>query len=350
MQEFIMTFSVTGIRNSDLNPFNVPRSLSSYVTGECTPDGACSFSFSGEFANVGREKDEFWKSLTPSEIKTLKDLIYYQFNNEFVVNALKSRIFSKSNEYLNQVAEKMGSSEKFSVTNFYPVDRDALISDLYLMQIDPVENHISIGQECAAVLNGWTDDISLQSVLGVMAHELGHRILKHFERHIAFGLELNGISVESLDDITTMLKSNCKEFPQKESVKRICQYLNNYYEKFSKRFDPTEIVIQKKPEFYRDQEREADLLTMRDPYLARGVRDQIVRLIENCEKNPKFKPFCFVYNIHTSTHPSAISRIQYLTRALCGEYPEENRDICPNAGLRYQGNSTCPAVDLSYKY
>ncbi len=231
------------------------------------------------------------------------------------------------------------------------------------MAIDYFKNHLFIGQEWAFVLNGWSNDFAEQAARGFMAHEVAHSILKHTEREIAFGLKLQGISVESLNDVREFLyaavESHFKEPPKTESAKRlyfrVLDFMNNYIgdseeHKFYRMLKGLRrSIIQKIPEFYRNKEKEADLLTLRDPYLARGLRDYLTRVIEKCKKHPEFK--CSDHSMDTVTHPSRVSRIEYITRALCVEYPKENSDICPgDARLRSRANSTCPVADLSYDY
>ncbi len=237
---------------------------------------------------------------------------------------------SLANEHLNRVVEKMGALGQFSVTEYDPNPIN--------MHNKGIKNQMRIGEKMADVLNGGNTEFTVQSALGLMAHEVAHRILKHNEQTIAFLLESQGIPVKSLDDLVEVLSGT----PETQSAKRLFIDYHNWAsgetpESVEKLINS---VNQKISEFYRNQEKEADLLTMRDSYLARGLRDYFVRIIENCEKNPEFH--CSVSYVDDEKHPSTVSRIHYMTRALCQEYPEENSDICPDTDSRY-GSYTATA-------
>jgi hypothetical protein len=256
------------------------------------------------------------------------------------VSATNSKLpeFSVANQYLNEVAREMGALGQYAVTEYDPNP-----VNMYMQG----NNKMRIGKIMADVLNGDSTEFIVQSALGVMAHELAHRILKHHERINAFLLESQGIPVKSLDDLIEVLSGN---IPKTHSGKSLFIDFHNW----ASRQTPESIdqlknsLSQNNPEFYRNIEREADLLTMRDSYLARGLRDHFVKVIEDCEKT--LKPHCNISYVDGKKHPSTVSRIHYMTRALCNEYPEENKDICPDRNVAYRSNATCPVVDLCYRY
>jgi peptidase M48-like protein len=342
--------------------YSRPSLLGTYIIGSCNvtkTDAECSFKQLRPFEDANRI-DEVWRSLTSSDIQTFKDLFSYTRN---VDPALVSRLLARPNEHFVQVAKRIGATnpEEFSVEK---LERDSVVfKESFDTMSSDYKNRFWIGQELAFVLNRWSDDFTEQAVLGLMAHEAGHSILKHTVREIAFALKLQGIPVESLDDVTELLhafESKFKELPKTESAKRLYSrvvdlmwrycYGCSLEQKFGQMLGHIRAsAIEKVPDLYRNKEWEADRFTMRDPFLARGLREYLIRILEKCKANPKAN--CSKHYVDSTTHPAIISRIQSLTRSLCDGYPKENSDICPgDARLRSRANSTCPVADLSYDY
>jgi hypothetical protein len=205
------------------------------------------------------------------------------------------------------------------------------------------------------VLNGWDNRYSRQSVLGVLAHEVAHRILRHNEQRVAWGLQAAGVPVESLEDIEEVLqtlKSQEEKLSQKELVQRLFQSTKranltdiiSIEKKLSKKesvqrlfqsmkkANLTDIisirerlestVTQHLPDL-REQEFEADLFTLRIPEYARGLRDGFVQLLNHCRKKMPCR-----HDEDGLTHPAMSRRIDRLTNAICETYPEQNRDLC----------------------
>ena len=100
-----------------------------------------------------------------------------------------------------------------------------------------------------------------------------------------------------------------------------------------------EAAFKEHPTFQREQEKEADLLTLKDPYLARGLRESFYNGMERhaaeCQNKPSMDPAA-VYK-DSDTHPSHEARVDYLTDALCREFPQSHQDLCSQPR-----NGTCP--------
>ncbi len=99
---------------------------------------------------------------------------------------------------------------------------------------------------------------------------------------------------------------------------------------------PLQYVYEMTP-FYskREEEVKADLLSLRHPILARGLRDSFQhmlegqqRAIESCKLRSSADKCIRLYSKKEGYHPSHVERVQYLTEALCVQYPKENPDIC----------------------
>ncbi len=177
------------------------------------------------------------------------------------------------------------------------------------------------------------------------------------DENYKIALESIGCKIESWEDISEFKKAFQEDFqilPEKESAKHLCVAFLDYHHKYTDEKIKNEIIRStdwkqvwnslvndfKKthPEWDRDDERRADLHTLRDPALARGLRDYLFRHITNCKANHKD---CSVLEKDSPSHPSVTNRVTYLTQALCKNYPEENRDLCPDA--RLPRNATCPS-------
>jgi hypothetical protein len=290
--------------------------------------------------------NQVWKSLTPIEIQKFKDY----FGDLLPMDQrLKDHLFLKPSELINQVAKRIGSSDlgEFSITDFHDHLEGMSVS---------VDNQVKIGKEIAYALNGWSHTLSPQEILGGFAHEVGHRIAKYQERQCRGALALQGIPVESLEDAKEFLlviHKGSEEFLTRQSAKRLyASFINNEEiavlsknERRGNMFTMMDLFIllacNRNPEYLRNEERVADLYTMRDPVLGRGLRDFFLRRLDRCKNIESYPcPDDDIY--YMKSHPPTSERIRYLTDALCDAYPKENSDICSN----YRPNATtttCPS-------
>lgn len=216
------------------------------------------------------------------------------------------------------------------------------------MKIDR-SNGISMGSEYAFGLNG-SGKHSRQQLFGLIGHETAHRILQHHERGAASILAFHGIPVESLEaagEFVDAGASNFKELPKTESGKRLVEAFLKFAEG---KGDPNQVyrdmyqsAMKANPNLSRDQEKEADMLTLRDSYLARGLRDYFAQEVYEQEaKCAKKNLDCSSLYKDSDTHPSLPTRKGYMTRGLCGVYPKENQDLCGDLARGTIRNGTCP--------
>jgi len=101
--------------------YSRPSLLGTYITGTCNvtkTDADCSFKQLRPFEDANRI-DEVWRSLTSSDIQTLKNLFSYTSD---VDPALVSRLLARPNKHFVQVAKRMGATnpEEFSVAELHP--------------------------------------------------------------------------------------------------------------------------------------------------------------------------------------------------------------------------------------
>ncbi len=281
--------------------------------------------------------NEEFMSLTPAEIQAFKTYMRY-----FKCKAVTDRLFSATENDLRIVAEQMGA------LNFakFNVDRDNVIYDSVSLfnpahssydkcSIAPLwidnESVLHIGGSYIYSLQNWDGPYSRKEALGILAHEVAHRALLHAERSIVRALLTKQIFVESPEDVSELLNAlKSGSYPQKESVNQLLKDVSYFMKQTLARDFPPNIadtvflsLVRPKDSFEqsRSNEIEADLYTLKDPILGRGLRDSFQRQIINC-------PNCYHLRTDSETHPSMMSRVALLTENICRMYKEQNKDIC----------------------
>jgi len=267
--------------------------------------------------------DEDWASMTQQEKTDLNT-----FYSEFPCNAISEKFRTGVIKTVQDIAKRMGFSnpEQISIGEIGKM----------VMNID-FENKIGVEIDVAKVLNGFSSRYSHQTASGAIAHEIAHRILKHHEQRQLFKLMQMGIHVNSLDTVSDFLISRkLKEPPKTEAGKQLMEVYSKIRSKgiCSTNFILEEKVLREIADLSRNQEKEADLLTFRDPYLARGMRDYLNTQIETCKEIsrlvPSFKEIYARLEKDTEEHPATVERRDYMTEGLCRNHRKENQDICIN--------------------
>jgi hypothetical protein len=254
------------------------------ILGKSTKETCC-FKFAPILASDSELNDETWNFLSQGDNFRAIDEILHRRG---YVPKVTARLFDKVRQELRMVAEKMGAADpaQFSFEGIYLKN---LFDDENIHAIGAFvssDSQVKMSPDFVYALNGWPSRFSFRQVSGVLAHEVAHRILQHHEKANALG------DLGKIDNL----------------------HLN--------------------------QEIEADLLSTTVSEYGRGARDALVNLIEKC--NQQGFPSCSSHYKQHKTYPSTIQRIEYLTEALCAQYPSKNRDICPDSLIQRLGNATCP--------
>lgn len=280
--------------------------------------------------------DYQWSTITKDEIDAFKVILTQSSG----CMAPRNRLIQSASLETQEVARMMGFNEvnELSVSqarrNAFGVE-SIPGAEIY------VNNHVTLAQNLVFSLNGWEGSDSRKEARGVLAHEISRRICKHHERLIARAFEILGLSVESFEDMFPFfeaLYSGFKGLPNPESSASANRLMENFMEvvvrnrmkgKYDQAISETlleEAQNQAYSELSLQFEEEADRLIVKIPEFARGQINYFSNQIAACEKD--FSSNCEVYYTDSSSHPSHIKRIQYLTQALCEKAPEENSDLC----------------------
>lgn len=231
-------------------------------------------------------KDGDWESMMeePKNIVEMQDMRHYIWFNE-PCQGIKSRLMAAANTELNKIAKELGSKEN----NMLSIE---LKENLTPDTIQDSSTQLNLGKIDVMALAGleYEKGKLKQQVSGSVAYEIARRLLEH-------GKKLQAASPEDKNEL---------------SVKFV---------------------------------KEADLFTLKTPYLARGLLDSLGRQVSVAKDiwdGFKHKPVPYevwdevnaarenlVDSIRTDGNPSLTSRYNHLLEAVCDKYPKENRDICP---------------------
>lgn len=334
--------SITPFDTSSVLPLDVPS-----ISVQCV-NNLCSYVLRPGVCE--KLSDAEWQSLTPRVIEVFKN---YLAGNEFIdetmplidddrpprqCDAVTKRLFAKVATDFRDVVESMGGNpNQISVKNTFFRGgnvKNAFISPPYDLSISPA---------LVYALYGWEESPrARQMALGILAHESAHRILKHSERGIARVIKASGISVskEESKNISLMIQKVANILGTFKSQDDQARFLSRFRE------------LVKNAVLNSNDEKEADLLTMRNPFYARGLRDSIFKELNDCRQIEKRLETLYgsglslACDVGVAPHPARSSRIKYLTDALCDEYPKENRDICRDSAVRNWNNGTCAVFDV----
>lgn len=209
-------------------------------------------------------KDGDWESMTLQEKKALTRY----FISKKPCDTLQSKLINDVTKAVRNIAKKLDYKKASKLS----VMINSGIS--YGME----KNTIKMNYEQACNLIGWNSPEQQNQASGNIAHEIGHKAKNHVKKAQDY---------EKLNP--------------------------NYYQA---------------SEFMKNQEKEADLFTLKVPHFARGLLDDMKITIEICSKLGEDENCREVYQ-DSDTHPSELKRADYLTKALCEQYPQFNQDICP---------------------
>lgn len=216
-------------------------------------------------------KDGDWKSMTPQEKNALMN--YFKFAEP--CEGLKSKLAHEARKVAKKIAKKMDYIKASQVS--VKLDQNLVNS----MDIDS-DSTIRMPYDEAFNLIGWNSPEKKQQASGAVAHEIGHGIKEHSQKIRIYNI---------LND------------PDNDQWKEYRKILE------------------------KEQEKEADFLTLKVPYYARGLRDYFKADIENCINSNKIANCIYLFQ-DSDTHPSHLTRMYYLSKALCEQHPELNQDIC----------------------
>lgn len=262
-----------------------------------------------EFIN-GLENNDFEKL-------SLRAYILSNFISNTPCDSLSSKLISETTKVVHKIAKQMqyDNSEKITVK---------------LKDEAPSIHHdgiLTMRPGYAFSLIGWKTPDDQQMASGMVAHEVAHRILLHAEKtkvlsfkHEGYDVSLKVISeiFQESDPDKAIISKEIKEFLDRLLIRQLS------YKPASKKTAEAELTKSN-----RAQEKEADLLTLRVPYFARGIRNGFHSDFEACKSDKKQD--CSGFYKADSLHPSVVTRLKYMTEALCHQYPEENQDICKNS-------------------
>lgn len=262
--------------------------------------------------------DEDWQSMTAQETS---DMQHY-FNKYTVCRELTSRFDDDVTSIIYRVAQQMEYNKPLTIEledrttaalkwlGIIANDTDST-SDLPSIYIN-TDDKITMSNSVAYDLIGWNGIERRNEALGTMAHEISHRILNHIELRLGLLYNLQGLG-------------SCPTFDESE-----------YQSSNSSISSPTANLELNKMK--RNQEKEADLFTLKIPELGRGMRDALNRIIEEnknrcsnqLDTSSRTQDFCKSLFKHSdeSSHPPMVTRLNYMTEALCLKYPELNQDNC----------------------
>lgn len=315
-----------------------------------------------EIQNKWLCKSESFKdldSLSQTDLSILENCL-------FDPTEIQDELMDRVQNELKKVARKMGAKNP----DRFKAKLDISISG-HNAGIDSL-GVAYVGIEYPLAMVGLSKEVTRNQALGVLAHEVAHRILRHQEVAFASGLKLLGVNVESLEDVSELLKIASFKFrrtPTRTSAKVLLQDFkklgpmetmecwsdkgrlesrfkqrarNLHTIDLSTRFYIVKLITQLNPIYDPvSHEREADLLTLRFLPYARGLREAF---ITDCT-DPKqcIEPI--------PGHPTFLERITYLTASLCQKYPEQNKDICFEvcAAMPRQetNNQTCQIEEIA---
>lgn len=208
---------------------------------------------------------------------------------------ITSKLFAQVYQDFRNVVETMGGNSSQIAMN-----HEFLPANDWMNAYSYPRHTLKVSRSLLHALNGCDTPFKRRIGLGILAHEAAHCILKHVEWMVVEIARTLGISALK-EEIENLLSG---EEPFGQQAERLLLRGNRSL------FDP-----EKFNELRRSNEKEADLLTMRVPLYARGLRDG----------------FCsepFVYEDGGPDYPVPYVRCTYMTDALCDKYPEENQDIC----------------------
>lgn len=193
-------------------------------------------------------------------------------------------------EEFQEVAKNMGASSPDQFNAVRIKIEKKLFADSYYevgASVD-AEGKLTISPEWAFALNGWPSAFSPEEVRGVLAHETAHVLLKHIEKREQ--ADAKNLLKEELDEI------------------------------------------------YRTHELEADMLATIVPEYGLGLKHTLKHMIKNCGQQGFMS--CYSHTIPQPGYPSTFQRIDYLTKALCSQYPNDPA-LCSLADKKFT-NATCP--------
>ncbi len=166
-----------------------------------------------------------------------------------------------------------------------------------------------------------------QQIRGILAHEMAHKIKKHHALCMIQPFEAMGVTVSSLDDVVEFISIMYHQQSYSElslSAKKLYDdIIEKYADKQALASYESALALDTRFQI-RQQEIEADLLTLTVPEYARGLRDYFEIAFLNCRQKHDLQ-YCDEYD---STHPPLRERVAYLTDALCEKHPGLNQDIC----------------------
>lgn len=280
--------------------------------------------------------DADWESLP------LKDnFMYFKLKLLFTnwkCEAVKEKLFAKLLNDFRKIASNMGyinpNTLSMSVKNLEASDFESsgigVAGDLLVSPLD--------------VEKWWNLETSQQrkQTRGALAHEIAHRILQHTEKTITKALETFGITVQSLDDVQSVwdilfhlsidadLAIKKESFLSESAKQLLADVLVLLQSPNASAFGSLQNKLNKERPYCINKEIETDLLTLRVPEYARGLRDDFQTEVLKCEKfkGPQYCDMMFDHEESFGTHPSAKHRMNYMTNALCEKYPGQNQDIC----------------------
>lgn len=231
-------------------------------------------------------KDGDWESMNDLERQSLS--AYFRSNSN-PCDPLKLKLMSETTKVVQTIAQQLEHKKPNGIS-------------VKLEKVDPViddDNVLKITPSTAFSLIGGKTLIDKHRTSGLVAQLVAQQILAHEQKEakLAYKHKENDL----------------------ETVKAI-------FEANGKKVESNKAQVEK-----------ADLLTVRVPHFARGLRDHLNSLIYNCVTSLLLKNEgvsandCYQHFKDSDTHPSHAKRVEYLTKALCDQYPNENRDICKNS-------------------
>jgi len=274
-----------------------------------------------------RIKRKDWESMTLAEEDALEE--FYSLND---CPGITERLLPEVNQVVRKIAARLGNSnpDRFSAQ----ITGGPMSTNIF--------DQISLPRKDAFSLIRSRDPVAKRKIAGLIAVQIAHRILNHVEQIFARLFTSNGFLVQSLEDVTGFMVARASGFtmsPFTRSGNRIVERFLGVARKRDREAvlqDMVQVSEMKNPELstyelYRKFAKEADLYTLNDSYLARGVRDyldsEINRLATVCQKQPAL-PACATLHQNSPTHPPLTVRRDYMTQALCEKHPTDNPDLC----------------------